>query len=268
VYSGDRMTPYRQWLSAESYEARASIGGSFVSRQIEDYYLTPWDMGYGSFIDFEHDFIGREALQKLAKGPHRKKVTLALDDADVMRAIASQFGKGERAKFMEFPSAVYSMHPFDKVVAGGKTRSASVRRGFEALGAADDDLVAVHDAARPLVSAAETGAVLAAAEACGAAIAAIPVVDTIKEIADGRIVGTLDRSRLAAAATPQAFRAAILRRVLEDGREATDEAGLCEALGISVAVVPVSRYAFKITTPEDLELAEAVLAARAGRSRP
>jgi 2-C-methyl-D-erythritol 4-phosphate cytidylyltransferase len=154
------------------------------------------------------------------------------------------------------------------VVAGGKTRSASVRRGFEALGAADDDLVAVHDAARPLVSAAETGAVLAAAEACGAAIAAIPVVDTIKEIADGRIVGTLDRSRLAAAATPQAFRAAILRRVLEDGREATDEAGLCEALGISVAVVPVSRYAFKITTPEDLELAEAVLAARAGRSRP
>jgi syringate O-demethylase len=130
VYSGDRMKPYRRWLSAESYEARASIGGSFVSRKIEDYYFTPWDMGYGSFIDFEHDFIGREALQKLANGPHRRKVTLALDDADVMRAIGSQFGKGERAKFMEFPSAVYSMHPFDKVVAGGRTVGVSTWIGY------------------------------------------------------------------------------------------------------------------------------------------
>jgi syringate O-demethylase len=73
VYSGDKMKPYRQWLNEDSYEARASIGGSFVSKKIEDYYLTPWDMGYGSFIDFEHEFIGREALQKLAKGQHRKE---------------------------------------------------------------------------------------------------------------------------------------------------------------------------------------------------
>jgi syringate O-demethylase len=130
VYSGEKMKPYREWLGAESYEARASIGGSFASRKIEDYYFTPWDMGYGSFIDFEHDFIGREALLKLAKGPHRKKVTLALDDADVMRAIASQLGKGERAKFMEFPSAVYSMHPFDKVAAGGRTVGVSTWIGY------------------------------------------------------------------------------------------------------------------------------------------
>src|SRR5688572_8649518 len=119
VYSGDRMKSYRQWLSAESYEARASIGGSFVSRRIDDYYFTPWDMGYGSFIDFGHDFIGREALPKLAAGAHRKKVTVALDESDVLRAIGSQLEKSERAKFMEFPSAVYSMHPFDKVVARG-----------------------------------------------------------------------------------------------------------------------------------------------------
>ncbi len=130
VYSGDGMKSYRQWLSAESYEARASIGGSFVSRRIDDYYFTPWDMGYGSFIDFEHDFIGREALRKLAAGPHRKKVTLALDERDVLQAIGSQLEKGERAKFMEFPSAVYCMHPFDRVVAAGRTVGVSTWVGY------------------------------------------------------------------------------------------------------------------------------------------
>jgi syringate O-demethylase len=130
VYSGELMKPYRQWLTDQSYEAKASIGGSFVSQEIEDYYLTPWEMGYGSFIDFEHDFIGREALQKMAKATHRKKVTLALEDADIMHAIGSQLGKSERAKFMEFPSAVYSMHPFDKVVADGKTVGVSTWIGY------------------------------------------------------------------------------------------------------------------------------------------
>jgi len=130
VYSGELMKPYRQWLTDQSYEAKASIGGSFVSQKIEDYYLTPWEMGYGSFIDFEHDFIGREALQKMAKGTHRKKVTLALEDADIKQAIGSQLGKNERAKFMEFPSAVYSMHPFDKVVADGKTVGVSTWIGY------------------------------------------------------------------------------------------------------------------------------------------
>jgi syringate O-demethylase len=130
VYSGEKMKPYRQWLPADGYEAKASIGGSFVSKRIEDYYLTPWDMGYGSFIDFDHDFIGREALQKMAKGPHRRKVTLALDDADVLSAIGSQLGDGERAKFIEFPSAVYSMHPYDKVVAKGRTVGISTWIGY------------------------------------------------------------------------------------------------------------------------------------------
>jgi glycine cleavage system aminomethyltransferase T len=130
VYSGEKMRPYRQWLTAESYEAKASIGGSFASQRIEDYYFTPWDMGYGSFIDFEHDFIGREALQQLAKAPHRKKVTLALENADVLQVIGSQLQKGERGKFMEFPSAVYSMHPFDRVVADGRTVGVSTWVGY------------------------------------------------------------------------------------------------------------------------------------------
>src|SRR5690606_921325 len=118
VYTGEKMKPYREWLTANSYEANASIGGSFVSDNIEDYYFTPWDLGYGHMVKLDHDFIGREALESRAKEPHRKKVTLALEDADVQRVIASQFGKAsERGKFMEFPSAVYSMHPYDKVVS-------------------------------------------------------------------------------------------------------------------------------------------------------
>jgi glycine cleavage system aminomethyltransferase T len=130
VYSGEKMKPYRQWLAEDSYEARASIGGSFASKKIEDYYLSPWDMGYGSFIDYEHDFIGREALQKMATGAHRKKVTLALEEPDVLAVVRSQISKGERGKFMEFPSAVYSMHPYDKVTVGGKTAGISTWIGY------------------------------------------------------------------------------------------------------------------------------------------
>ena len=150
------------------------------------------------------------------------------------------------------------------VVAGGETRSASVRAGFAALSASDEDVVAVHDAARPLVTAAEASAVVAAAARMGAAIAAIPVVDTIKVVHEHRAVRTVDRSSLWAAATPQAFRVPVLRRALESGADATDEAALCEDLGIPVEVVAISRLGFKITTPADLELAEAVLRARNG----
>jgi 2-C-methyl-D-erythritol 4-phosphate cytidylyltransferase len=149
-----------------------------------------------------------------------------------------------------------------RLVAGGATRSASARAGFSALDASDDDVVAVHDAARPLLRPAEAEAVYAAAAANGAAIAAIPVVDTIKLVHESRIVRTVDRSALWAAATPQAFRARVLRLALESGRDATDEAALCEDLGIPVEVVAVSRLVFKVTTPEDLELADAVLRAR------
>jgi len=117
IYTGDSMKAYREWLPANGYEATCSVGGSFVSDNIEDYYLTPWDLGYGLFVKFDHDFIGREALEKMADQPHRKKVTLALDGEDVTRVISSAFSKGERAKFMEFPSAVYAMHPFDRVLA-------------------------------------------------------------------------------------------------------------------------------------------------------
>lgn len=148
----------------------------------------------------------------------------------------------------------------ERAVPGGTTRAESVRLAFEALGADDRDVVAIHDAARPFVSASEIADVMRAAERDGASIAACPIVDTVKRSLRGWIAETVDRTDLWAAGTPQAFRADILRRALAGSIDATDEATLCERLRIPVVITPVSRLAFKVTTAEDLELAEAVLA--------
>ena len=142
-----------------------------------------------------------------------------------------------------------------------------MRRAFESLNAEPGDLVCIHDAARPFVSSAEVLSVIEAAEPTGAAIAAVPVVDTLKRVEEGRIVATVDRNGLFAAATPQVFRAELLGRAFADVREVTDEASLVEELGITVAVVAVSRLAFKVTTPEDLEMAEALVRSRKPEER-
>ncbi|HZF16388.1 MAG TPA: hypothetical protein VE046_10635 [Steroidobacteraceae bacterium] len=130
VYSGEKMKAYRQWLPATSYEAIASLGGSFYSRNIEDYYLTPYDLGYGPFVKFDHDFIGREALEKMAGKPHRTKVTLALDSESVAAAIGTMLAKGDRAKYFDFPSAVYATLPYDKVLHNGKQIGISTWCGY------------------------------------------------------------------------------------------------------------------------------------------
>ncbi len=133
IYTGDLLAPFRAWLTAGHYEAKASVGGSHVPDSVEGYYLTPWDLGYGPFVKFDHDFIGREALEKIATGPHRRKVTLALDDASVSEVMFAQFGKGElRPKYVEFPSAVYAMHPFDRVEKDGKLIGLSTWIGYTA----------------------------------------------------------------------------------------------------------------------------------------
>jgi syringate O-demethylase len=133
VYTGDSLKGFREWLPADGYEGMASLGGSFVSDDIEDYYLTPWDLGYGHLVKFDHDFIGREALEAKAQEPHRHKVTLALEDDDVLKVLASQFGRGrERGKGLEFPSAVYSMHPYDAVTVDGQPVGLSTWLGYSA----------------------------------------------------------------------------------------------------------------------------------------
>ena len=130
IYTGNELKAYRDWLPADCYEAKASIGGSFWSENIEDYYLTPWELGYGHIVKFDHDFIGRPALEKKVKGPHRQKVTLALENEQVLKVMGTAFEKTNRAKFIEFPSAVYSMHPFDRVLVNGKTIGLSTWIGY------------------------------------------------------------------------------------------------------------------------------------------
>jgi len=148
------------------------------------------------------------------------------------------------------------------LVEGGATRSASVRSGLAAAG--DAAAVVVHDAARPLVEPALFGATLAALADADAAIAAARVPDTVKEAgADGIVVRTLDRSRLWAVQTPQAFRADVLHRALAAGedvlRQATDDAWLVERAGGRVRVVESPPANFKVTTPHDLAVAESLL---------
>lgn len=130
VFTGQGTEAFRQWLTAGSYEAKCSIGGSFKSDRIEDYYLTPWDLGYGHMVKFDHDFIGREALEKMDKAPKRRKVTLELNTEDVMRVIGSAFAEKDRSKYMEFPSSVYAMHPYDQVLVNGKLVGLSTWIGY------------------------------------------------------------------------------------------------------------------------------------------
>lgn len=133
IYTGGaEMKAYRQRLPADSYEATASLGGSFYSDNIEDYYLTPYDLGYAGSVKFDHDFIGRAALEKMAAGkPRRKKVTLVWDGGDLARVVESLFQKDQLpGKFMEWPSLVYSVLPYDKIVSGGKNVGISTFAGY------------------------------------------------------------------------------------------------------------------------------------------
>ena len=130
IYTSPRMKAYREWLPANTWEGIASLGGSFYSDNIEDYYLTPYDLGYGPMVKFDHDFVGREALENISKNPRRTKVTLALDSGDVMRAMGTMFENGNRAKYFEFPSAVYSTWPYDKVTKNGKSIGISTWVGY------------------------------------------------------------------------------------------------------------------------------------------
>ena len=121
VYTGDKMKPFRQWLSGNGFEATASLAGSYYSDNIEDYYLTPWDLGYGSFVKFDHDFTGREALETIAKNPKRKKVTLAWNGDDAAKIFKSMFEHGQDAfKYLDLPLTNYATLSYDKVTRNGK----------------------------------------------------------------------------------------------------------------------------------------------------
>ena len=152
-----------------------------------------------------------------------------------------------------------------KVIVGGATRSHSVLAGLGEL-SPDAELAAIHDGARPLVSQAVLEAVIRRASECGAAAPAVPVKDTIKRARDGLVTATLDRAELRAVQTPQVFQVDLiktaLQKALEDGAELTDDCAAVERLGIGVALTEGDYCNLKLTTPEDLAVAEALLAWR------
>ena len=149
------------------------------------------------------------------------------------------------------------------IVRGGDRRQDSVWQGFRIIGAAEPEVVLVHDGARPLVAADLISRVIAAARADGAAVPVLPVEDTIKEVRDGRVAGTLDRTLLVRVQTPQGFRYDVLKKALEAARRdrfyGTDEAALAERIGIPVTALPGDPRNIKITTPVDIPIAEALL---------
>ncbi len=134
IYSSDAERAYREWLPADSYEATNALAGSFVSKNIEDYYLNPWELGYGSFVKFDHDFIGRDALEKIVPSEQRKKVTLAWNAEDLGEIMTSLLGPAENAaQFFNLPNANYGSSNFDAVVdAGGTVVGASLFTGYSA----------------------------------------------------------------------------------------------------------------------------------------
>lgn len=162
------------------------------------------------------------------------------------------------------PEWLTGLDPRIRVVAGGATRAESVRN---ALGALPDDLdvVAVHDAARPLVTPEVVTRCIDVAAGGEGAVAGCPAVDTVKEVDErGYVSGTPERSRLWQAHTPQVFPAGALRRAYSSGLEgATDDASLVERIGLPVRMIDGGPVNLKVTRPSDLTLAEAVLRARA-----
>jgi vanillate/3-O-methylgallate O-demethylase len=130
IFTGERLKAYRQWLPAAGYEGTGSLGGSFYARDIEDYYLTPHDLGYWSFVKFDHDFIGREALESIAGQPARRKVTLAWNGEDVAHAMGTLFERGDPAKYIDLPLSNYATWPYDKVVRDGEMVGLSTFSGY------------------------------------------------------------------------------------------------------------------------------------------
>ena len=193
-----------------------------------------------------------QTLLRLANLPQVTAIHLVVPEADVAYCQA-EFVEGCR------------LEKIGKVIAGGEERQDSVRNGLELCGAEDQDVILIHDGVRPFFPQEQIGPLVQLASVEGAALLAIPAQDTIKEVFDGRVRSTLDRSLLWQVQTPQAFRCERIReahrRAHEGGYVGTDDASLIEWCGWSVAVLLGHSYNFKITTPADLALARALLEA-------
>jgi len=132
IYTGDgMMQEYRDWLGADSYEAAGSIGGSFVSKEISDYYVNPFELGYGFYIGWKKEnFIGKDALLKLKGAPNRQKVTFEWNREDVLKVIASGLEQGTPFKWIDFPQPNYASSSADMVMQGDKMVGMSMFNGY------------------------------------------------------------------------------------------------------------------------------------------
>lgn len=133
IYTGDGMlAAYRDWLGADSYEATGAIGGSFVTSNIEDYYVNPFELGYDFYIGWKKDdFIGKSALEKMKGQTGRKKVTFEWNAEDVVNVIASAFRPGEdHFKWIDFPQPNYASTSADKIMRDGKMVGMSMFNGY------------------------------------------------------------------------------------------------------------------------------------------
>ena len=149
IYTGEGMlAEYRDWLGADAYEAVGSIGGSYVSDNIADYYVNPFELGYGFYIGWKKDdFIGKDALTKMKEGPNRKKVTFEWNRDDVLKVIASGFEDGVPYKWIDFPQPNYASSSADMVMLDGKMVGMSMFNGYSynercmlSLGVVDADV--------------------------------------------------------------------------------------------------------------------------------
>ncbi|MDP2906263.1 MAG: 2-C-methyl-D-erythritol 4-phosphate cytidylyltransferase [Candidatus Omnitrophota bacterium] len=184
----------------------------------------------------------------------------ALDAYDGIKDIVLVVNAANRAALL---SAVkhYRISKVSSVVLGGARRQDSVWRGLKAV-TSDADFVLIHDAGRPFINRKILSAVIKEAARTGAAIAAVPVKDTIKEVVRGQtfVKKTLDRDRLWEVQTPQVFKREIILEAYNkfDGKTVTDDAALVERLGKKVSLVMAAYSNIKVTTPEDLIIAEAI----------
>ena len=125
IYTSENMSPYREWLPATSLDANLSLGGSLATGNVEDHYFTPYDLGYGFMIRFDHDFVGRTSLEAMSPESRKKKVRLVWNDEDVVDIYASGLSKGERYKHLDMPATSYATAQTDRVTLDGKTVGAS-----------------------------------------------------------------------------------------------------------------------------------------------
>ena len=134
IYTSEELRPYREWLGPNSYEAINALAGSFVSDRIEDYYLNPWELGYGSFVKFDHDFTGRDELAAITPETQRRKVTLAWNAEDVATLLASPVDTGGPGyQFFDLPNANYGSSNFDSILdADGTLVGLSLFTGYSA----------------------------------------------------------------------------------------------------------------------------------------